>query len=208
MAAPLLAASPPAALQKVHRSEPRLGARPPCPPPPGDGELLPPEKLCRDRTRHWDLRSSRDGVTLPQAQNGAGSQLRSPGESSHPATSPQTSSGGTGVSKPLHHLTPHLCQRMLAPQQGPGSCLPTLCQQPTQSPSPMPSGRRGPPCPNVGCWTTASSCIRGGSDWILGKNFFTERVVNHWKRLPREAVESPSLELFKQRVDVALWDMV
>ncbi|KAK4830620.1 hypothetical protein QYF61_012445 [Mycteria americana] len=41
----------------------------------------------------------------------------------------------------------------------------------------------------------------------IRKNLFTERVVQHWNRLPREVVESPSLEEFKKRVDMALGDM-
>jgi len=42
----------------------------------------------------------------------------------------------------------------------------------------------------------------------IRKNFFTERVVKHCNRLPREVVKPPSLELFKRRADVALRDMV
>ncbi|KFO04009.1 hypothetical protein N312_07921, partial [Balearica regulorum gibbericeps] len=42
----------------------------------------------------------------------------------------------------------------------------------------------------------------------IRKNFFTEMVVGHWKRLPREMVESRSLEVFERHVDVAPGDMV
>ena len=40
------------------------------------------------------------------------------------------------------------------------------------------------------------------------KKFFTVRVVRHWNRLPREAVDAPSLEVFKARLDGALSNLV
>ncbi|KFZ48637.1 hypothetical protein N321_02507, partial [Antrostomus carolinensis] len=42
----------------------------------------------------------------------------------------------------------------------------------------------------------------------IRKKFFTVRVVRHWNRLPKEAVDAPSLEVFQARLDEALSSLV
>ncbi|KFW07785.1 hypothetical protein N326_10025, partial [Eurypyga helias] len=42
----------------------------------------------------------------------------------------------------------------------------------------------------------------------IRKKFFMERVVRHWNRLPREAVDARSLDVFKARLDEALSKLV
>ena len=38
----------------------------------------------------------------------------------------------------------------------------------------------------------------------IRKNYFTVRVTEHWHRLPREVVESPSLKIFETRLDTVM----
>ena len=42
----------------------------------------------------------------------------------------------------------------------------------------------------------------------IRRKFFTQRVVMHWNRLPKEVVDAPSLKAFKARPDVALGSLV
>jgi len=42
----------------------------------------------------------------------------------------------------------------------------------------------------------------------MRKNFFPLRVTEPWNRLPREAVESPSLEIFRTRLDKVLCSLL
>jgi len=42
----------------------------------------------------------------------------------------------------------------------------------------------------------------------MRKNFFPLRVTEPWPRLPREVVESPSLEIFKTLLDKVLWSLL
>ena len=42
----------------------------------------------------------------------------------------------------------------------------------------------------------------------MRKNFFTLRVTEHWKRMPREVEESPSQEIFKTHLDAFLCNLL
>ena len=42
----------------------------------------------------------------------------------------------------------------------------------------------------------------------IRRKFFTQRVVTHWNRLPKEVVDAPCLVAFEARLDVALGSLV
>ena len=50
--------------------------------------------------------------------------------------------------------------------------------------------------------------MRGRFRLDIRKKFFFMKIVKHWHRLPREAVDAPSLEVFKARLDGALGNVV
>ncbi|KFP33332.1 hypothetical protein N325_07713, partial [Colius striatus] len=49
---------------------------------------------------------------------------------------------------------------------------------------------------------------RGRFRLDIRRKFFTVRVERPWQRLPTEAVDAPSLEVFKARLDRALSNLV
>ena len=49
---------------------------------------------------------------------------------------------------------------------------------------------------------------RGRFRLDIRKKFFTQRVMTHWNKLPKEAVNAPSLEEFKTRLDMSLGSLV
>lgn len=59
----------------------------------------------------------------------------------------------------------------------------------------------------VGCKEKVSSCDRGGIDWIL-RIISSQKGLLRWNRVPREVVESLSLEVFKRSMDTAVRDVV
>ena len=40
------------------------------------------------------------------------------------------------------------------------------------------------------------------------KKFFTQRLLRHWNRLPREVIDVPSVGAFKARLDGALHSLI
>jgi len=46
--------------------------------------------------------------------------------------------------------------------------------------------------------------VRQDLCYMLGRFFFTQRIVRYWNRLLSEVVDAPSMEMFKYRLEGAL----
>ena len=58
-------------------------------------------------------------------------------------------------------------------------------------------------CPMTGPEAVGTNWNTGGSLWT-SRNFLTVSVIEHWHRLPKEVVESPTLEILKKNLDIVL----
>ena len=62
---------------------------------------------------------------------------------------------------------------------------------------------------NAAAWAKIKKPQAGwGNTNIRKKKVFTLKVTEHWNRLPREVVESPSLEIFKTHLDAFLCNLL
>lgn len=57
-------------------------------------------------------------------------------------------------------------------------------------------------------WGNSFKLHQGRFRFGIGKHLFMERVLRNWSGLPREVVDSPSLEAFERDVDMAVSDTV
>ena len=80
-------------------------------------------------------------------------------------------------------------------------------QQPPATPSAQAGPSYGWEALALGVGGTGGLCQGGqqGCSWLAAP---VGEVTEHWNRLPREVVESPSLEIFKSHLDAYLCDLV